>query len=188
MLRISTAVVQTLCSLCEHVGNQMLRHSTFPPFSLHTHHWMRTTLGLSHHHHFPHPSGTSLESQLLHLLGEGVNDGQGDEPLFSLATVKGRGAVGRIAEEETPDAPEDILMSSDSEGEADAAAPAGSDEESGDDNECVSIPAHTTTLALTPEDEPCKYPMKCCIVSVSLQCNAHESQGRLMFGIPAILR
>ena len=72
--------------------------------------------------------------------GEGVNDGQGDEPMFSLAIVKGRGAVGRIAEEETPDqAAEDLLMSSDSEPDTAAAAAArvDSDAESGDEHECV---------------------------------------------------
>lgn len=131
---------------------------------------------------------TPLEAQLLHLSGEGVNDGQGDEPLFSLATVKGRGAVGRIAEEETPDAPEDILMSSDSEGDADAAAPAGSDEESGDENECVSVPAQPPPHAPTPEVEGCKMCMKCGSRSVSPQCSAHESRGRVMFCIDALPR
>lgn len=57
--------------------------------------------------------------------------------MFSLAAVKGKGAVGRIAEEETPDqAAEDLLMSSDSEADA-GPAEVDSDAESGDERQCV---------------------------------------------------
>ena len=58
--------------------------------------------------------------------------------MFSLASVRGRGAVGRIAEEETPDqAAEELLMSSDSEADAAPAGDADSELDSGDERQCV---------------------------------------------------
>ena len=69
--------------------------------------------------------------------GEGINDAEGGEPLFSLAAVKGRGAVGRVAEQATPD---EMMASSDDDAGADAnASGPGGDQPAADDadDECA---------------------------------------------------
>ena len=74
--------------------------------------------------------------------GEGVNDMEGGEPLFSLAAVKGRGAVGRVAEDAAPD---EMLASSDDDADADAAQPGrGDDQAPGSDDECARRAALTS--------------------------------------------
>ncbi len=75
--------------------------------------------------------------------GEGINDGEGDEPLFSLAAVKGRGAVDRVAVDTAPDAPDELLASSDDEDTAAAAAGASGDEAACSDVEDECAPRAT---------------------------------------------
>ncbi len=54
------------------------------------------------------------------------------EPLFSLAAVKGRGAVGRVAEDAAPD---EMLASSDDDADADAGR--GDEQAAASDDECA---------------------------------------------------
>ncbi len=74
------------------------------------------------------------------------------EPLFSLAAVKGRGAVGRVAEEAAPD---EMLASSDDDADAGAAAAGRDDEqEAASDDECVrrAVPSVNMRHPRSPRD------------------------------------
>ena len=68
------------------------------------------------------------------MTGEGVNDMESGEPLFSLTAVKGRGAVSRVAED---DAPDEMLASSDDDADANATAADRNDQAAASDDECA---------------------------------------------------